>query len=108
MVKKQFGYYSHLYQWEGTDPNLKPVVLMAHLDVVPVIEENLTDWKLPPFDGKVVNDTLWGRGTIDDKIGVIGLLEATERLLKEGYKPERTLYLSLGTTKKLVVLKVQK
>ena len=105
LVKKQFGYYSHLYQWEGTDPNLKPVVLMAHLDVVPVIEENLTDWKLPPFDGKVVNDTLWGRGTIDDKIGVIGLLEATERLLKEGYKPERTLYLSFGHDEEIGGLK---
>lgn len=105
LVKKQFGYYSHLYQWEGTDPNLKPVVLMAHLDVVPVIEENLTDWKQPPFDGKVVNDTLWGRGTIDDKIGVIGLLEATERLLKEGYKPERTLYLSFGHDEEIGGLK---
>ena len=78
---------------------------MAHLDVVPVIEENLTDWKQPPFDGKVVNDTLWGRGAIDDKIGVIGLLEATERLLKEGYKPERTLYLSFGHDEEIGGLK---
>ena len=105
LVKKQFSNYSHLYQWEGTDPNFKPVVLMAHLDVVPVIEENLTDWKQPPFDGKVVNDTLWGRGTIDDKIGVIGLLEATERLLKEGYEPERTLYLSFGHDEEIGGLK---
>ena len=105
LVKKQFSNYSHLYQWEGTDTNLKPVVLMAHLDVVPVIEENLTDWKQPPFDGKVVNDTLWGRGTIDDKIGVIGLLEATERLLKEGYEPERTLYLSFGHDEEIGGLK---
>ena len=105
LVKKQFSNYSHLYQWEGTDTNLKPIVLMAHLDVVPVIEENLTDWKQPPFDGKVVNDTLWGRGTIDDKIGVIGLLEATERLLKEGYEPERTLYLSFGHDEEIGGLK---
>ena len=69
---------------------------MAHLDVVPVIEENLPDWKHPPFAGKVVNDTLWGRGTIDDKIGLIGLLEATERLLEAGYQPQRSLYLSFG------------
>ena len=69
---------------------------MAHLDVVPVIEENLTDWKQPPFEGKIVNDTLWGRGTIDDKIGVIGLLEATEALLSSGFQPKRTLYLSFG------------
>ena len=96
LLKKRFGQFSHLYQWEGSNPDLKPVILMAHLDVVPVIEENLPDWKHPPFAGKVENDTLWGRGTIDDKIGVIGLLEATERLLEAGYQPQRSLYLSFG------------
>lgn len=96
LEKKQFNGFSHLYKWVGSDFSLKPVILMAHLDVVPVIEENLTDWKQPPFEGKIVNDTLWGRGTIDDKIGVMGLLEATEALLSKGFQPKRTLYLSFG------------
>ncbi|MGB1449982.1 MAG: M20 family peptidase [Flavobacteriaceae bacterium] len=96
LEKKQFNHFSHLFYWQGSDPSLKPVILMGHLDVVPVIEENLTDWKQPPFGGKVVNDTLWGRGTIDDKIGVIGLLEATEGLLAKGHQPKRSLYLSFG------------
>ena len=96
LEKKRFNHFSHLYKWTGSDPNLKPVILMAHLDVVPVIVENLTDWKQPPFEGKIVNDTLWGRGTIDNKIGVIGLLEATEALLSNGFQPKRTLYLSFG------------
>ena len=48
-----------------------------------------------PFEGKIVNDTLWGRGTIDDKIGVIGLLEATEALLSSGFQPKHP-YLSFG------------
>ena len=96
LEKKHFNHFSHLYRWEGSNPDLKPVILMAHLDVVPVIEENLPDWKHLPFAGKIVNDTLWGRGSIDDKIGVIGLLEATERLLEVGYQPQRTLYLSFG------------
>ena len=96
LEKKSFNHFSHLYQWKGSDPSLNPVILMAHLDVVPVIEENLPDWKQPPFEGKIVNDTLWGRGTIDDKIGVIGLLEATEALLSSGFQPKRTLYLSFG------------
>ena len=96
LEKKSFNHFSHLYQWKGSDPNLNPVILMAHLDVVPVIEENLPDWKQPPFEGKIVNDTLWGRGTIDDKIGVIGLLEATEALLSSGFQPKRALYLSFG------------
>ena len=42
---------------------------MAHLDVVPVIEENLPDWKHPPFAGKVVNDTLWGGEPSTIKLG---------------------------------------
>ena len=47
--KKTFNSFSHLYYWDGTDPSLKPIILMAHLDVVPVIKENLPDWKHPPF-----------------------------------------------------------
>ena len=103
--KKRFGHFSHLYQWEGSQPELKPIILMAHLDVVPVIEENKTDWKQPPFEGKIVNDTIWGRGTIDDKIGVIGLLEATEALLAKGFQPKRTLYLSFGHDEEIGGLK---
>ena len=103
--KKHFGHFSHLYKWEGTQPELKPIILMAHLDVVPVIEENKTDWKQPPFEGKIANDTIWGRGTIDDKIGVIGLLEATEALLRKGFQPKRTLYLSFGHDEEIGGLK---
>lgn len=101
LEKQRFNEFSHLYKWTGTQPELKPVVLMAHLDVVPVIEENLSDWRQPPFEGKIVNDTLWGRGTIDDKIGVIGILEATEALLKKDYQPQRTLFLSFGHDEEL-------
>ena len=103
--KKHFNHFSHLYQWKGSDPSLKPVILMGHLDVVPVIEENLSDWKHPPFEGKIVNDTLWGRGTIDNKIGVIGLLEATEALLSRGFQPKRSLYLSFGHDEEIGGLK---
>lgn len=93
---KSFNRYSHLYHWKGAKPDLKPVILMGHLDVVPVIDENLYYWKQDPFGGKVVNDTIWGRGCIDDKIGVIGIMESVEQLLRTGYQPERDIYLSLG------------
>lgn len=96
LEKKHINNFSHLYKWEGTDTRLKPVILMAHLDVVPVSTEDLIDWKYPPFKGSIVNDTLWGRGTIDNKIGVIGLMEAVDALLKKNYQPKRTLYLSFG------------
>jgi carboxypeptidase PM20D1 len=96
LEKKTFNSFSFLYKWAGSDPNLKPIILMAHLDVVPVIEANLPDWKHQPFGGEIINDTIWGRGTIDDKVGVIGIMESLELLLKEGFKPNRSIYISFG------------
>lgn len=96
LEKKTFNSFSFLYKWKGTDTSLKPIVLMAHLDVVPVIEENLPDWKHDPFGGETINDTVWGRGTIDDKVGVIGIMESLELLIKEDFKPRRSIYVVLG------------
>jgi len=96
LEKKTFNSFSFLYKWEGSDPTLKPIILMAHLDVVPVLEENLPDWKENPFGGEIVNDTIWGRGTIDDKVGVIGIMESVELLLNKGFKPKRSIYISIG------------
>ena len=39
-----FNEFSHLYFWQGSEPDLKPIILMGHLDVVPVIEENKPFW----------------------------------------------------------------
>ena len=93
---RTFNDFSHLYFWKGSDPQLKPIVLMGHLDVVPVIEKNLPEWRQPPFSGNIVNDTVWGRGAIDDKVGVISIHEAVEYLLREGHAPERSFYLAFG------------
>lgn len=93
---KTFNNYSHLFHWKGTDTNLKPVVLLGHTDVVPVIEANKVYWKEDPFGGLIKQDTIWGRGCIDDKIGVIGIMEAVEQLLKDGFKPARGIYIALG------------
>lgn len=43
-----------------------------------------------------MNDTIWGRGTIDDKGCVVSIMESVEHLLKSGFTPERTIYLSFG------------
>ena len=67
----------------GSDLTLKPIILMAHLDVVPVIEKNRANWKHDPFGGEIINDTIWGRGVIDHKVGVIGIMESLELLLKD-------------------------
>lgn len=96
LEKKVFNEFSFLYKLEGSDPKLKPIVLMAHLDVVPVIEKNLADWKQDPFAGKIVDGIIWGRGTIDDKVAVVGIMEALELLLQENFKPKRSIYISFG------------
>ena len=101
LALKTFNEFTHLYKWQGSNSDLNPIVLMAHLDVVPVISKNISAWKEAPFDGLIKNDTIWGRGAIDDKNGVIGVLEATEMLLNDGFKPERTVYLSFGHDEEL-------
>lgn len=93
---KTFNSFSHLYKWQGSDSSLKPIILMGHLDVVPVIEKNLSEWKVDPFAGTIKNDTIWGRGAIDDKVGVIGIMEAVELLLSKNFKPKRTMYFTFG------------
>lgn len=87
---------SLLYTWTGTRPDLPPVILTAHMDVVPAAEDTLAQWTHPPFDGVVTDAAIWGRGTLDDKNGAMGLLEAIEALLAGGFTPERTTYLGFG------------
>ena len=53
-------------------------------------------WTHPPFAGVVADGALWGRGAMDDKSGLVGILEAVEGLLAEGFVPQRTVYLSFG------------
>ena len=85
---------SLLMAWPGSAPALQPVLLMGHLDVVPPGADSL--WTVPPFRGVISDDTIWGRGALDDKIGVIAALEAVDRLVAEGFQPRRTLYLAFG------------
>jgi carboxypeptidase PM20D1 len=87
---------SLLYTWPGTDTTLAPVVLMGHMDVVPVPEPNLPQWIHDPFSGEVAEGFVWGRGTLDDKTTVLSILDAVELLLKDGYRPPRTVYLTFG------------
>lgn len=88
--------YSLLLRWRGSDASLAPVLLMGHLDVVPVEPGTEGDWTHPPFSGVVSDGYVWGRGALDDKVAVLGILEAVEMLLAEGFEPRRTLYLAFG------------
>jgi carboxypeptidase PM20D1 len=94
--KEKVNDFSLFYEWKGTNPDLKPILLMAHMDVVPVEEETKGQWTHPPFDGIISDGHIWGRGTLDDKISVIGILEAAEKLLKENFKPEQTIFIAFG------------
>ena len=88
--------HSLLYTWKGTEPNLKPILFMAHMDVVSVDTANEATWTHRAFSGMIADGYIWGRGTMDDKASVLGLLEAVEHLLSEGFQPRRTVYLAFG------------
>lgn len=88
--------FSHVLKWGGQNARLSPVLLLAHLDVVPVESGSQSRWQSPPFDGKVQSEYVWGRGALDDKSSVCGILEAVEMLLQVDYSPERTVYLAFG------------
>jgi carboxypeptidase PM20D1 len=88
--------FSLLFTWRGRDGAADPIVLMGHLDVVPVVPGTEATWTHPPFGGDVAGGFVWGRGAIDDKSSVIAVLEAVEKLVGEGYEPRRTIYLAFG------------
>ena len=88
--------HSLLYTWSGTDDSLKPVVLMAHQDVVPVEPGTEGEWEEPPFSGEQTEHYLYGRGSLDDKGSLVGIFEAVESLLGEGFEPRPTVFIVCG------------
>lgn len=88
--------YSLIYHLRGSEPSLEPVLFMSHMDVVPVEKITAEEWTYPAFSGTVKDGTIWGRGTMDDKIGVVSLMEALELLLSENQEPQRDIYFAFG------------
>jgi carboxypeptidase PM20D1 len=86
--------FTLLYEWRGQDTSLPPVLLSGHYDVVPVIPGTEAVWTHPPFAGVIDDTHIWGRGTLDDKSAVIGLLEALSVLLEQNFIPKRTIYVA--------------
>ena len=94
--KELVANYTLMFTWAGSDSSLAPIVLMAHQDVVPVNMGTVDDWEHPPFSGVVENGYVYGRGTLDDKGSMIGILEAAEALARDGFQPVRTIILVFG------------
>lgn len=81
-----------LFKWAGKSSGT-PTVLMAHFDVVPVNEEN---WEKEPFSAEIENGVMWGRGTLDTKVTMNGILSAAENLLSDGFTPENDIYMAFS------------
>ncbi|XP_020939431.1 N-fatty-acyl-amino acid synthase/hydrolase PM20D1 isoform X3 [Sus scrofa] len=87
------GEYSHLFTVHGSDPSLQPYMLLAHIDVVPAPDEG---WDVPPFSGLERDGFIYGRGTIDNKNSLMGILQSLELLLIRNYIPRRSFFIALG------------
>lgn len=84
------------FKWPGKNRDLLPTLLMGHLDVVPIEPGTEPSWDADPFGGTISDGYIWGRGSLDNKVSVFGILESIEQLLSEGYIPGRTIYLAFG------------
>ena len=95
LEKKYLG-KTLLLKWQGEASDLNPILLTGHYDVVPVRADADSIWQESPFSGKIDGNYVWGRGALDDKSGVIAILEAVNYLLEKNFSPRRTVYLSFG------------
>lgn len=91
--EKQVFNGSLLFHWQGRSPD-EPLLMMSHHDVV----EAGGDWAHEPFGGEIVNDVLWGRGTVDTKASLFCILSAVEELLADGFCPATDVYIASSCT----------
>jgi carboxypeptidase PM20D1 len=96
LARETVGEYNLLFTWRGSDASLKPILLMGHQDVVPIESGTEANWTHPPFSGEIAEGFIWGRGTLDDKMTIVGLLETVDLLLSQNFQPKRTIYLAFG------------
>jgi carboxypeptidase PM20D1 len=96
MARDVVAGHTLVYTWPGSDPSRRPIVLMAHHDVVPVTQGTEGDWKHPPFDGVIADGAIWGRGTVDDKGSLVATFEALEALAASGFTPAASVIVVSG------------
>ncbi len=81
-----------LFRWQGKTAG-EPAVLMAHYDVVPV---NADAWDVDPFAATVKDGRIFGRGTLDTKVTFGSILLSADKLISEGFTPEKDLYFAFS------------
>lgn len=69
-----------------------PLLLYGHVDVVTTEKQG---WTHPPFEGKIVDDFIWGRGALDMKGGVVMMLSAILRAKAAGVEPPGDIVLAI-------------
>lgn len=79
------------YQGDGTIDT--PILLLGHMDVVEALDK---DWERPPFKLTQDDKYFYGRGTIDNKLGIAMLSSTFIRLKKEGFIPNRDIFIVLS------------
>jgi len=89
---KRFPDKGILYHWKGKNDG-NPAVMMAHFDVVPVNEEG---WTFPAFEGIIKDGYICGRGSLDTKVTMNGILFAADHLIAEGFVPENDMYFAFS------------
>ena len=100
MERELIGDRAIVYKWEGRDSSVKPVLCMAHYDVVPAGDES--KWEKPPFSGEISGGRIYGRGSLDDKGMLAAWMEAADKLARSGFKPERTVYFAFGGDEEVI------
>ncbi|KAJ1564690.1 hypothetical protein HK096_006777, partial [Nowakowskiella sp. JEL0078] len=101
LKKELINDYSLVFFWEGADTTLKPIMLCAHYDVVPVNPSTWDQWQHPPFSGYNDGKYIWGRGTEDTKGTLFASLEAIEILISADFIPSRGIVLAFGFDEEL-------
>ena len=87
--------YGLVFYFEGSNKDLKPVMLAAHMDTVPIGDPN--DWTENPFSGRFDGEKFYGRGASDCKNLLVGLMEAVELLINNGEADfQRGIILAFG------------
>ena len=96
MACERLGHLGLIFHWPGRSSQKKPVLFLAHYDVVPAQETGDERWEEDPFGGVVKDGVLWGRGSLDIKTQIAFQLETAERLIAQGWVPDRDIYFAYG------------